>query len=72
MDMLTLRVKDVHVEDMIFLEIFSGTGGLTAAVRRRGLKHSVGVDSSIRQGVFDRQLHWTSPQNMVRLYFGTW
>ena len=36
-----------HVDQGLFVEIFSGTAGLTAAVRKIGLHSSVGIDSSV-------------------------
>ena len=36
-----------HVDQGLFVEIFSGTAGLTAAVRKVGLHSSVGIDSSV-------------------------
>ena len=35
------------MEDRIFVELFSGTGGLCAEVRRLGLSNSVGVDAHV-------------------------
>ena len=36
-----------HVDQGLFVEIFAGTAGLTAAVRKVGLHSSIGVDSSV-------------------------
>lgn len=45
------RVHNKPVEDLKFIEIFSGTGGLTAAVRKCGLIGSTGVDATVKKGV---------------------
>eukprot|EP00435_Cladocopium_sp_Y103_P044001 s1511_g12.t1 len=45
------RVKDVSIKDLIFIEIFSGTAGLTAEVRRLGCQHSTGVDAHVTKQV---------------------
>ena len=36
-----------HVDQGLFVEIFAGTAGLTAAVRKIGLHSSIGIDSSV-------------------------
>ena len=46
-DRVRNRVAGKKLEDLIFVELFSGTGGLCAEVRRLGLSNSVGVDAHI-------------------------
>ena len=46
-DRVRNRVAGKKLEDLIFIELFSGTGGLCAEVRRLGLSNSVGVDAHI-------------------------
>ena len=41
------RVTGKKLEDLVFVELFSGTGGLCAEVRRLGLSNSIGVDAHI-------------------------
>ena len=41
------RVTGKKLEDLVFVELFSGTGGLCAEVRRLGLSNSIGVDARI-------------------------
>ena len=41
------RIGGKKLEDLIFVELFSGTAGLCAEVRRLGLSSSVGVDAHI-------------------------
>ena len=36
-----------HVDQGLFVEVFAGTAGLTAAVRKIGLHSSIGIDSSV-------------------------
>ena len=46
----TPHAKDVkQVDQGLFVEIFSGTAGLPAAVRKVGLHSSVGIDSSVNR-----------------------
>lgn len=40
------RVNNVSIADLLFVEVFSGTAGLTAAVRRLGFQHSTAVDAT--------------------------
>ena len=42
---LSAKVKGKSLSDLVFLDVFCGSGGLCAAVRRLGMKLSVGVDS---------------------------
>ena len=44
---LSDRVNGKPLTDLVFIEIFSGTGGLCAEVRKWGLANSVGVDAHI-------------------------
>ena len=44
-DRVRNRVAGKKLEDLIFVQLFSGTGGLCAEVRRLGLSNSVGVDA---------------------------
>ena len=48
---LNQRVADKPLSQLVFIEIFSGTGGLCAEVRRLGLGSSVGVDAHISKQV---------------------
>ena len=41
------RVTGKKLEDLVFVELFSGTGGLCAEVRRLGLSNSIGVDAHV-------------------------
>ena len=41
------RVTGKKLEDLVFVELFSGSGGLCAEVRRLGLSNSIGVDAHI-------------------------
>ena len=41
------RVKGHKLSSLVFIEIFSGTAGLCAEVRRHGLLSSVGVDAHV-------------------------
>ena len=45
------RVSNKSISELYFLEVFSGTGGLTAAVRHLGLQHSLGVDAHVTKRV---------------------
>ena len=45
------RLKGKHVEDLVCVEIFCGTGRLTCEIRKLGLASSVGVDASIHSKV---------------------
>ena len=47
---LTMRVKGHSLSDLLCVEIFSGTGGLTAQLHRY-MPHSLGIDSFISQRV---------------------
>ena len=51
LNIFSVRLKGHKLEDLVFIEIFSGSGGLTAEVRKRGLISSVGVDCSISKQV---------------------
>ena len=42
---LSNRVCGKQLTDLIFIEVFSGTGGLCAEVRKLGLANSIGVDA---------------------------
>ena len=46
-DRVQNRVAGKKLEDLIFVELFSGTGGLCAEVLRLGLSNSVGVDAHV-------------------------
>ena len=48
---LNQRVADKPLSQLVFIELFSGTGGLCAEVRRLGLNSSVGVDAHISKQV---------------------
>ena len=50
-DKFSKRVANHNIADLVFIEIFSGTAGLTAAVRRMGCKHSTGVDAHVTKQV---------------------
>ena len=43
------KVQGVKLSSLFFLEIFSGTGVLCAAVRRLSMPHSFGVDCAIHR-----------------------
>ena len=45
------RVADKPLNQLVFIEIFSGTGGLCAEVRRLGLNSSVGGDAHVSKQV---------------------
>ena len=45
------RVHNNSLSDLIFVEIFSGTAGLTAAVRKLGFAHSLGIDAHVNKQV---------------------
>eukprot|EP00435_Cladocopium_sp_Y103_P035379 s386_g9.t1 len=45
------RVRDRPLSALKLIEVFSGTGGLTAEVRRPGCHHSVGVDAHVTKQV---------------------
>ena len=45
--MLSDRVNGKPLADIVFIEIFSGTGGLCAEVRKWGLANSIGIDADI-------------------------
>ena len=45
------RVFGKSIADLLFIEVFSGTGGLTAAIRHIGLAHSIGVDAHVTKRV---------------------
>ena len=47
---LSAKVKGKSLSDLVFLDVFCGSGGLCAAVRRLGMKLSVGVDSHAQKG----------------------
>ena len=46
-DKLSSRVCGKQLVDLVFIEIFSGTGGLCAEVRKLGLANSIGVDAHV-------------------------
>eukprot|EP00435_Cladocopium_sp_Y103_P066237 s1265_g28.t1 len=48
---LSDRVNGILLSDLIFIEIFSGTAGLTAEVRRMGCQHSTGIDAHVTKQV---------------------
>ena len=48
---LNQRVADKPLSQLVFIELFSGTGGLCAEVRRLGLNSSVGVDAHVSKQV---------------------
>ena len=48
---LSQRVADKPLNQLVFIEIFSGTGGLCAEIRRLGLHSSVGIDAHISKQV---------------------
>ena len=48
---LSQRVADKPLNQLVFIEFFSGTGGLCAEVRRLGLHSSVGIDAHISKQV---------------------
>ena len=45
------RVHGVNIADLVFIEVFSGTVGLTASVRRMGCQHSAGIDAHVTKQV---------------------
>ena len=45
------RVRGISLADLIFVEVFSGTAGLTAEVRRLGCQHSTAVDAHVTKQV---------------------
>ena len=49
--MFTDRVRDYKIADLVFFEVFSGTAGLTAAVRRMGCQHGAGIDAHVTKQV---------------------
>ncbi len=48
---LSQRAADKPLNQLVFIELFSGAGGLCAEVRRLGLNSSVGVDAHISKQV---------------------
>ena len=44
-------MKDIPISNLLFIEVFSGTAGLTAEVRRLGCQHSTGVDAHVTKQV---------------------
>ena len=45
------RVRGLDFANLVFIEVFSGTAGLTAAVRRAGCQHGTGVDAHVTKQV---------------------
>ena len=45
------RVAGYKFSDLIFVEVFSGTAGLTAAIRRLGCHQATGVDAHVTKQV---------------------
>ena len=45
------RLQGKCVSDLVFIEVFAGTGRLTASVRRLGVNQSVGIDHVIHKQV---------------------
>ena len=45
------RVRGLDFANLVFIEVFSGTAGLTAAVRRVGCQHGTGVDAHVTKQV---------------------
>jgi len=45
------RVSGRSINDLYMVEIFSGTAGLTAAMRQIGMHSSLGVDAHVRKQV---------------------
>ena len=45
------RLQGKCVSDLVFIEVFAGTGRLTASVRRLGMNQSVGIDHIIHKQV---------------------
>ena len=48
---LAARVAGKPLSRLFVIEIFSGTGGLTAAVRRMGMTQSIGIDAHVTKQV---------------------
>ena len=48
---LAARISGKQMSRLFTIEIFSGTGGLTAAVRRMGLTQSIGIDAHVTKQV---------------------
>ena len=48
---LAARISGKQMSRLFTIEIFSGTGGLTAAVRRMGLAQSIGIDAHVTKQV---------------------
>ena len=46
-DLLSDRIQGQPMEKLIIIELFSGTAGLTAEIRKIGLKQSIGVDAHV-------------------------
>ena len=46
---LAAKVRDRPVHELVFVQVFAGSGGLCAAVRKAGLKLSIGVDNHARR-----------------------
>ena len=81
---LSQRVADKPLNQLVFIEIFSGTGGLCAEVRRLGLHSSVGIDAHISKQVkspvlridltseHGQSLHWRmlEQHNVVAVHLG--
>ena len=44
-------MQDKSISNLLFVEVFSGTAGLTAEVRRLGCQHSTGVDAHVTKQV---------------------
>ena len=44
-------MQDKSISNLLFIEVFSGTAGLTAEVRRLGCQHSTGVDAHVTKQV---------------------
>ena len=51
MDRAVSRLQGKCISDLVFLEVFAGTGRLTASVRRLGMSQSVGIDHIIHKQV---------------------
>ena len=46
-ELLSAKVQGNPLEKLVMIELFSGTAGLTAEVRKLGLKQSIGIDAHV-------------------------
>ncbi|CAE7403450.1 pol [Symbiodinium sp. CCMP2592] len=47
---VSAKVKGVPLDNLMFLDVFCGTGGLCASIRQLGMKLSVGLDRHAQRG----------------------